>query len=100
MFGKVRKRELPPLDKDRGETGWKMASTEKLTSTGDAKEKLTEARKLLAKLIRDHKGTPWEILARREQFHGRRPPWVPTRFATVKRDKPFTDKLKDTPFPR
>src|SRR5262249_37180635 len=36
MFGKVRKRELPPLDKERGQSGWRLAATEKLSGTGDA----------------------------------------------------------------
>src|SRR5262249_1424810 len=74
------KRELPPLDKERGQSGWRLAATEKLSGTGDAKERLTDARKLLAKLIREHQGTPWEGLARREQFTAVGLPWGPTRF--------------------
>lgn len=81
MFGKVRKRELPPLNKSLKQTGWRLAATEKLTGTGDALEKLKDARKRLAKLIKDHKGTPWEILARREQFTAVGLQWVATSFA-------------------
>ena len=59
--------------------GWRLASTVKLQSK-DAKEPADESRKLLDKLAKDHKGTPWEVLAKREQLSSLGLLWQPTRF--------------------
>jgi hypothetical protein len=81
MFGKARKQELPPLDEKLNQKGWRLASREKLQSTGDeVKELATDSRKLLTKLIREHPGTPWEVVAKRERFTALGLQWQPTGF--------------------
>jgi hypothetical protein len=65
LLGRMRG-ELPPLDRALY-NGWQLASTDTLqtrTSKGLAKV----ARGTYAKLIREHGGTPWEVLARREML--------------------------------
>src|SRR5262249_30788988 len=66
MLGKIRKDELPPLE--NGQTAYRMASREKLQGTKEFRDKAAEVKTLLKKLARQNKGTPWEILAKREQF--------------------------------
>jgi hypothetical protein len=67
MIGQVRKDNLPDLDKKKEQVGWKLASQEALKTTdGDVKEMQKELRKLYKKLAKDHPGTPWAVLAKRE----------------------------------
>ena len=66
MLGQMRK-ELPPLDKGQG-NGWKLASTDTLNGDSDGKKKAKSSQALLKKIAEDHKGTPWEVLAKREKF--------------------------------
>jgi hypothetical protein len=81
MFGKARKQELPPLDPKLGQKGWRLASREKIQSTGEeVKELANDSRKLLAKLVREHPGTPWEVVAKRERFTALGLQWQPTSF--------------------
>lgn len=66
LLGKIRKDELPPLD-PKLHKGWRMASVEKMTGPRDAKDQADDARKLFAKIIKEHPGTPWELLAKRDR---------------------------------
>jgi len=63
MIARVRKNDLPDLEK--GNVGYKLAAKAALTDSG-AKEALKEWKKILERIIEDHKGTPWEFLARAE----------------------------------
>src|SRR5262249_52682370 len=67
MLGKIRKDELPELQ-PKVHTGWRLASSEKLQSPKDIKDLAAESQKLFAKVIHDHPGTPWEVLAKRERL--------------------------------
>lgn len=59
---------LPPLDREKaGHTGWALASREKMKSKRDIQALRDEARELYAQMIEHYKGTPWEILAKREK---------------------------------
>ncbi|MFL5340821.1 MAG: hypothetical protein ACJ8F7_11790 [Gemmataceae bacterium] len=80
MTGQVRRDALPELDKNKGQTGWRLASSEKLQSNQDVREQVNDARKLLKKIVKDYPGTPWEVLAKRERFTALGLEWVPTNF--------------------
>jgi hypothetical protein len=77
MLGKVRKDELPELGAVH--KGWRLASREKL-NTKEAKEYASEARKALDRLAKQHKGTPWEVLAKRERLTSLGLEWQATSF--------------------
>jgi hypothetical protein len=78
MLGKIRRDELPELTAGV-HSGYRLSSQEKMQSGKEIKDIAAESRKILAKLATEHRGTPWEILARRAQvaFLGLR--WEPTR---------------------
>jgi hypothetical protein len=76
MLGKIRKDELPPLE--AGHMGYRLASRERLQSGTEVRALVTASRKLLAKVARQRKGTPWEILAKREQLTALGLEWQPT----------------------
>jgi hypothetical protein len=67
MLGKIRKDELPMPEKGMP-LGWRLASQEKLSSGKEIRDMVAESRKLLAKLAKKNPGTPWEVLAKREQL--------------------------------
>jgi hypothetical protein len=77
MLGKIRKGELPELEE--GQTGFRLASREKLQGTKEFKDLAADAKKLFKKIASDHKGTPWEILAKREQLTALGLQWQATR---------------------
>jgi Caspase domain len=66
VLGQMRK-ELPPLDKAQG-NGWKLASTETLNGDSKGKKMAKSSAALLKKMAEEHKGTPWEVLAKREKL--------------------------------
>jgi hypothetical protein len=66
MFGQIRK-EFPPRDQTLY-SGWKLASQPELTGDSKGKKSAKNAQKLLDKIIKDHAGTPWEVLAKREKL--------------------------------
>lgn len=65
MLGLIRKEALPPRDPSRHD-GWRLAARDKLQSGPEAKRYAKEARTALDQLARKCKGTPWEVLARRQ----------------------------------
>jgi hypothetical protein len=76
MLGKAKRDELPPLD-PKQHNGYRLASQEKLQSGKETKDLASESRKLLAKLIKENPGTPWELLAKRERFTALGLAWQP-----------------------
>jgi hypothetical protein len=62
-LGKIRTDSLPKPEKGKA-AGYRLASTMKMSSKKDILEKAEEARELLGKMAADHKGTPWEVLAK------------------------------------
>jgi hypothetical protein len=66
MLGKIRRDELPELTPNV-HSGYKLSSQEKMQSGKEIKELTAESKNILAKLAKDHPGTPWEILAKRAQ---------------------------------
>jgi len=76
-LGQIRKDALPKRD-PAIHTGWRLASQEKLQNT-EARKMAAEARKGLTKVAKAYKGTPWEILAKRELLTTLGLEWKPTR---------------------
>jgi hypothetical protein len=66
MLGQMRK-EFPPRDANLHK-GWKLAAQPNLQGDSKGKGFAAKARKLLDKIAKDHKGTPWEVLAKREKL--------------------------------
>jgi Planctomycete cytochrome C/Caspase domain len=62
-LGKIRTDSLPKPEKGKA-AGYRLASAMKMSSKKDIQEKAEEARELLGKMADDHKGTPWEVLAK------------------------------------
>ncbi len=62
-LGKIRTDSLPKPDKGKA-AGYRLASASRMASKKDVLEKAEEARELLGQMAQDHKGTPWEVLAK------------------------------------
>jgi hypothetical protein len=75
-LGKIRKDELPELTPNV-HSGWRLASREKLI-VKDARERAGEAKKILSRMAKKYKGTPWEVLAKRAQLTALGLEWQPT----------------------
>jgi hypothetical protein len=78
MIAKVKRDELPKLD-PKLHNGWRLAAQDKITSPKEVKDLASDARKLLAKLIQEHPGTPWEVLAKRDRSAALGLSWQPTK---------------------
>ncbi len=67
MLGRMRRGDVPVYDPARHD-GWQLATRVGASSLAEreADHMGRKARSLLEKLAREHKGTPWELLARRE----------------------------------
>jgi hypothetical protein len=79
-IAKVKRDELPKLD-PKLHNGWRLAAQERIQSPKEVKDLASDARKLLAKLIEDHPGTPWEVLAKRERGAALGLAWQPTNLS-------------------
>lgn len=77
MLGQMRK-ELPPRDPSL-HGGWKLAATTSLTGDSAGKKLAASSRKTLDKIIKDHAGTPWEVLAKREKLTALGLEWKPAK---------------------
>jgi hypothetical protein len=77
MLGQMRK-ELPPRD-PMLHGGWRLAATTTLQGDSAGKKLFKDSRKILDKLIKDHAGTPWEVLAKREKLTALGLEWKPTK---------------------
>ena len=77
MLGQMRK-ELPPRDREL-HGGWKLAATTTLTGDSTGKKMASSSRKLLDKIAKDHAGTPWEVLAKREKLTALGLEWKPVQ---------------------
>jgi hypothetical protein len=62
-LGELRK-ELPPRDAAT-QVGWRLAGVEH--TDPQAEREAREARRILQTMAEEFKGTPWEVIARREQ---------------------------------
>jgi hypothetical protein len=78
MLGRIRKDELPELEKGVDE-GWRLTPREKVQSPKDVRDLAALAHKTFAKVAKDHAGTPWEVLARREAATSLGLQWQPAK---------------------
>jgi hypothetical protein len=76
-IAKVKREELPKLEPNL-HNGWRLASQERIQSPKEIKDLAADARKLLNRLIAEHPGTPWEVLAKRELGTALGLAWQPT----------------------
>jgi hypothetical protein len=77
MLGQMRK-ELPPRD-PLLHGGWRLAATTTLQGDSTGKKLARDSRKLLDRIAKDHAGTPWEVLAKREKLTALGLEWQPAR---------------------
>jgi hypothetical protein len=63
MLGQLRK-DPPPRD-PAVHGGWKLSAQPRLQGDVEGKKMVKEAHQLLARVLKEHPGTPWEALARR-----------------------------------
>lgn len=66
VLGKIVTNSLPK-DEGKPTAGYRLVSTGKVTRK-DTKEKVEAAKELLDKLAEDHKGTPYEVLAKLHKY--------------------------------
>ncbi len=77
MLGQMRK-ELPPRNRDL-HGGWKLAATTTLTGDSVGKRTAAASRKTYDKIAKEHAGTPWAVLAKREKLTALGLEWKPVR---------------------
>jgi hypothetical protein len=77
VLGSIRRDALPALE--AGQTGYRLASREKLGAGKEFQNLAKRSKEILANLAQKHKGTPWEVLARRERLTALGLEWQPTR---------------------
>lgn len=58
---------LPDRDPEKGQTGYQMVSTTKMRSKRDIREIGEDALELYDRVADEHKGTPWEVYAKRSR---------------------------------
>lgn len=66
VLGKIRKDDLPPFDKNVHSNGYKLSPKAALSDRGDEVTFANQAKKYLKQLADESKGTPWEVIAKRE----------------------------------
>jgi hypothetical protein len=76
-LGRMRK-EFPPRD-PAVHGGWRLASTDKPKGDATGRRSARDAQKLLDKIAKEHAGTPWEVLAKREKLNALGLEWQPEK---------------------
>ncbi len=66
-LGNIRTDSLPTTDAGKGQVGLQLVSVEKMKSKKDVKEIADAAKELFAQIEKEHKGTPWAVLAKRDK---------------------------------
>ncbi len=77
LLGQMRK-EFPPRD-PKVHGGWKLAATPNLSGDSAGRKLAASSRKALDKIIKEHPGTPWEVLAKREKLTSLGLEWQPAK---------------------
>jgi hypothetical protein len=78
MLGKIRTDSLP-MPEGFTPSGWRLAPQENLQSGKEMREKRAQALKILDKIIKEHSGTPWAVLAKRDRIQTLGLRWEPYR---------------------
>jgi hypothetical protein len=83
LLAAIRTDSLPERDPKQQHRGWRLASRDKMQAKGEdgrqAKAYAADSKKILAKMAEEHRGTPWEILAKRDAMTALGLEWRPTR---------------------
>jgi hypothetical protein len=64
-LGNILTNSLPEQDKKKGHVGLQLVSVEKMKSKKEIKEFAESAKELFARIVKEHKGTPWAVQAKR-----------------------------------
>jgi hypothetical protein len=67
LLGDVLTETFPERDPKRNEDGWRRVPSEKMKSRKEIQQLAEEAREIYARIITEHKGTPWAVQAKRER---------------------------------
>lgn len=67
VMGLVRTNTLPALDPKLGQNQYKLASSNRMRSGREIESMVQQAREIYARIITEHRGTPWAIQAKREK---------------------------------
>jgi hypothetical protein len=74
LLGEMRK-DLP----EKGPNGWRVASQKKQQGDATGQKYGRDAVKIQDKLIKEHPGTPWEVLAKRDKLSNLGLKWQPNK---------------------
>jgi hypothetical protein len=77
--GLARRKDMPDRDATLQQNGWRMAATAKPGGDKEGKEFAKKRLTLLKKMEDEYKGTPWEVVARREEFAALGVEWQPAQ---------------------
>jgi hypothetical protein len=64
-------------------SGLRLASQDKIQSGSEARKLAADAKSLLTKLAKQHQGTPWEIIAKRQALTALGLTWQPAPKDTI-----------------
>jgi hypothetical protein len=78
MLAKIRSDSLPQPE-GFTPSGWRLSSQDKQQGGKEMRDKVQKANKILDKLVKNHPGTPWEILAKRDRTQALGLKWEPYR---------------------
>ena len=77
LMGDVRTETLPALDKSIGQDSYRLASSEKMKSKKEIQKLAEESQEAFAKIIAEHRGTPWALQAKRDRVFSLGLVWQP-----------------------
>lgn len=77
-LAKVKLEDLPKLEARH--KGWKLATTEKMSSPALVRRMADDGVKLLEKVAKDHPNTPWAVLAKSQRHLTLGLEWLPSTF--------------------
>lgn len=77
VLGDVLTESLPVLDPKLDQNAYKLVSSDRMKSKGESVKLVKEGQEAYAKLINDHKGTPWAIQAKRDKSFALGLAWQP-----------------------
>ena len=88
LMGNVRTETMPPLDRALGQDMYRLASSEKMKSPREIQDLVKQSQDSYARLITEHKGTPWALQAKRDRSFSLGLVWVPVSSQKADPDSP------------
>lgn len=77
LMGDVRTETLPELDKKIGQDSYRLASSEKMKSKKEIQKLAEDAHDAFARIVAEHRGTPWALQAKRDRSFSLGLVWQP-----------------------